>query len=251
MNGPSAESDRKLINNSYYDDLSTSWYENDQDPIALLRAETKTKLDWLMPRMDGAVAGLRGLDVGCGGGFATNSLAKSGYHMTGLDFSASTLKMAEAQDSTKTVDYIQGDAYRLPFPDQSFNFVICFDFLEHVSAPEQVVKECARVLKSGGKFFYHTFNQNRLSWLVVIKGLEWFVKNTPKDLHVYSLFIKPKKVVKMCVRNQMTVQQETGIRPVFNRDLWRLIRTGQVPPTFQFKITTSKAISYMGMALKN
>lgn len=249
----SAEEDRKLINNTYYDGLGQDWHSKANDPIALLRAETHVKVQWALDRLP-SPANSVGLDVGCGAGFAVLPLAKAGARMVGLDYSLPTVQTAvaaaQAQGLSEKATFVQGDAYDLPFSDEEFDFVICFDFLEHVSRPLEVVKECSRVLKPNGLFLYHTFNRNFLSRLVVIKGLEWFVKNTPEDLHVYRYFIKPSEMVKACRDSGLTVKDQTGIRPVLDKEFWRLLSTGKVSPDFKFTETKSKTISYMGCAQK-
>src|SRR5690606_14398436 len=105
-------------------------------------------------------------------------------------------------------------AYHLPFSNESFDVITAMDFLEHVESPDQVIMEFSRVLKPGGMFFFHTFNRNPISWLVVIKLLEWFVKNTPKNMHVINLFIKPRELEEYCLKARIKVFEMKGIAPV-------------------------------------
>lgn len=244
-----ANLDRKIINNSYYDDLAQRWYAADDDPIALLRVETKEKLVWALPILN-ADKVKTVLDVGCGGGFVSNFLAKNGFEVSGLDFSEPSLQVARKMDETKSVNYVQGDAYKLPFEDGKFDAVIAFDFLEHVSMPEEIVHEMARVLKPGGRLLFHTFNRNYLSWLVAIKGVQWFVKNTPKNLHKLKLFIRPKELEFYCEKAGLRVNGWTGIRPKINSAFFKLLTTRRVPKNFEFVMTSSKLISYCGHARK-
>jgi len=242
--------DRELINNSYYDQLADKWYSAHDDPIALLRAETREKLRWALPLLNNAKA-QSVLDVGCGGGFATNFLARLDFQVSGIDFSEPTLSVARRMDATKSVNYVQGDAYQLPFVDGQFDAVLAFDFLEHVSDPQKIVQEVARVLKPGGQFLFHTFNRSFLAWLIVIKGVEWFVKNTPKDLHTIKMFIKPEELNHFCSLQGLSVQQWTGLRPKLNKEFWKMLATKEVPEQFEFRQTKSKLISYCGQAIKS
>lgn len=248
MAEPTAQSDRQIINNEYYDHLGDRWFTKDDDPIALLRAESKVKIDWTLARLP---LSQKGLDIGCGGGFVTIALSDRGHQMTGLDFSEGSLAAARRMDQHQRVTFLHGDAYRLPFEPETFDFVTCFDFLEHVSDPRAVIQEAARVLKPGGKFFFHTFDRNWLSWLVVIKGLEWFVRNTPKDLHIYPLFIKPRELEYFCSLASLNVLDITGIRPCLNAAFWKMLVTGRVGEGFQFRLTSRKEISYLGLAQKS
>jgi 2-polyprenyl-6-hydroxyphenyl methylase/3-demethylubiquinone-9 3-methyltransferase len=241
------------VNNAVYDGLGERWYEAQDDPIALLRAETAHRTPWVIDTIHarwGAAGPVRVLDVGCGAGFLANALAADGMEVTGLDASASSLAVAERHDTTRSVRYQVGDACRLPYPDASFDVVSAMDFLEHVTSPASVIAEASRVLASGGLFFFHTFNRTFLSWLVVIKGVEWFVKNTPPRLHVHSLFCTPAEVRGMCTASGLTVSAIRGQRPAISSAFFRMLATGAVPGDFAFCDTTSTATGYMGVAIR-
>lgn len=235
------------INNSIYEDYGDRWYTAYDDPIALLRAENEAKFPWILERIPhkGTL-----LDVGCGAGFLTNRMAQEGFQVTGIDLSPESLKVAERYDKSKTVKYVKADACHLPFPDESFDVVTTLDFLEHVPTPADVVKECARVLKPGGVFFYHTFNRNPLSHLVVIKLVEWLVKNTPPHMHVIELFIKPSELVGFCENVGLNNHELIGLRPKLSTIPLKNVFSGIVPPELQFTTTNNLWLSYMGMAKK-
>jgi 2-polyprenyl-6-hydroxyphenyl methylase/3-demethylubiquinone-9 3-methyltransferase len=176
----------RAVNNAWYGPLGARWYEADDTPIALLRAEARHRNPWIAETI-GAVP-RRVLDLGCGAGFLANDLAARGHAVTGLDFEAENLAVARAYDRTGTARFVRGDVRALPFADASFDVVCAMDLLEHVDEPARVIAEAARVLAPGGTFFFHTFNRTWLANLVVIRGVELFVRNTPRDLHVLRLF---------------------------------------------------------------
>ena len=104
------------------------------------------------------------------------------------------------------------------------------DFLEHVEEPELAIREAARLVAPGGLFIFHTFNRNWLAWLVVIKGVEWFVRNTPPHMHVLRLFIKPEELVSMCARSGLAVDSVHGMAPVvFSAAFWKLFTSTPWP----------------------
>ena len=241
------------VNNAIYDTYGDRWYHADDDPVALLRAESKTKTPWIIERIkeNGLLSPTtRVLDVGCGAGFLSNALAHQGLKVTGVDLSEESLKVAAKYDETKSVQYLAADAYQLPFADASFDVLTAMDFLEHVEHPEQVIKEFSRVLRPGGLFVFHTFNRNPLAHLVIIKFVEWLVKNTPKHLHVIHLFIKPQELATYCDLAGMTSKVMIGIKPVFSTIPLKSLMTGIVPKTLRFEFTKSLMLSYMGYAVK-
>lgn len=244
---------RPQVDNTIYESYGDKWYTADDDPIALLRQESKTKTPWVISKIQKYFPQSQQvsiLDVGCGGGFLANVLAEHKYRVTGLDASPESLRVAKAHDGTGTVNYIEGDAYEMPFPDQSFEVITAMDFLEHVDQPEKVVAEISRLLKPGGVFIFHTFNRNFLAYIVIIKFVEWFVKNTPKNLHVLHLFIKPKELKKMCETQGLHTQGFIGLKPIFSTIPLKNYFSGVVPKSLRFELTKNLWLSYMGYAQK-
>ena len=242
------------VNNELYDLYGERWYTAEDDPVALLRAEGKTRNPWLISeiRRRFGSAGVRALDIGCGAGFLANDLALAGIAVLGLDSSERSLAVARRHDSTASVDYRTGHASRLDFPDCVFEVVCAMDFLEHVEDPAQVIGEAARVLKAGGLFFFHTFNRNLLSWLVVIKGVEWFVRNTPKKMHCLRYFLKPSELRGMCRRHGLEVEFCQGYMPDLRKSsFWKMLASGTIDPGFAFRFTRSTLMGYTGFAVKS
>ena len=235
------------VDNSIYDAYGDKWYTADDDPVALLRAESKTKTPWILERISPHT---KILDVGCGAGFLTNALASAGHQVTGVDLSEESLAVAHRHDQTQSVQYLPANAYELPFPDHSFDVVCAMDFLEHVEDPARAVKEFARVLKPGGSFFFHTFNRNFLAWLIIIKLVEWLIPKTPKNMHILRLFIKPRELQKFCELAGMKTGDMTGIKPVVSSIPLSQLFSGKVPKEMRFELTKSLALSYMGVAKK-
>jgi 2-polyprenyl-6-hydroxyphenyl methylase/3-demethylubiquinone-9 3-methyltransferase len=119
-----------------------------------------------------------------------------------------------------------------------------------VEDPARAIQEFSRVLKPGGQFFFHTFNRSPLSWLVIIKFVEWLIPKTPKHMHVLHLFIKPSELREYAIRAGMQVREMTGLKPVISSIPFRRILSGTVPPEMRFELTKSLALSYMGVAKK-
>lgn len=237
-----------MINNRFYEELEEKWYSATNHPIALLRAENKVRVPWVLENIKPHSTVL---DVGCGAGFLTNPLAKSGHIVTGIDLSESSLQIARRYDTTDSVNYLHANGYSLPFNNGSFDVVCAMDLLEHVEEPHLVIAEASRVLKKGGLFFFHTFNRTFLSYLLVIKGVDWCVKNAPKNMHVYPLFIKPEELKEVCSCYELDTKEIRGFEPVlFSRPFWKMILSRNVPDDFTFRFSKNLNTGYCGIAQK-
>lgn len=241
------------INHAIYDTLGDLWYTADDNPIAMLRAVSRSILPWTVNHIEniyGKNKKLNILDIGCGGGFLSNPLAQKGFRVTGIDLSINSLQIARKFDATRSVKYIQADANSIPLKENQFDVITCMDFLEHVPDPAQTIAEAARLLKPGGYFFFHTFNRNFLADLIVIKLMEWFIKNTPKNLHLKKMFITTKEMKSYLQKSAMQLVELKGLEPKLNlKSILKFIQ-GEVASDFSFAITDNVFISYIGFAKK-
>jgi 2-polyprenyl-6-hydroxyphenyl methylase / 3-demethylubiquinone-9 3-methyltransferase len=238
------------IDNHWYSELGDRWYRADDTPIALLRAESRHRNPWIAAEIARTLGAgpRRVLDLGCGAGFLANDLAARGHRVTGLDADPASLVVAARYDATRTVRYEQGDARALPYPDRSFDVVCAMDLLEHVADPAGVVAEASRVLAPSGMFFFHTFNRTWQANLIVIKGVELFVRNTPKDLHVLGMFVTPEELAAAYRAHALEITQLHGSRPRLGWPLWRMLITGRVGEDFAFTFCRSTKLGYSGIA---
>jgi 2-polyprenyl-6-hydroxyphenyl methylase / 3-demethylubiquinone-9 3-methyltransferase len=234
----------KQINNEFYHNLGKKWFEASNHPIALLRAENRLRNPWIASVIQKKS---KIIDLGCGAGFLTNALAAAGHEVTGVDLSRGSLEMARKNSS---VTYIEADATDVPLPSHTFDVVCAMDLLEHVPDPKKVVQEAARLLMPGGLFFFHTFNRTFLSWLLVIKGVDWFVNNAPKNMHVYDLFIKPEELSGWCQDLGMQVQEMKGVGLKWSSwATWKMAFTREISDQLEFCFNRSLRMGYSGYAL--
>lgn len=137
------------------------------------------------------------LDVGCGGGILSESMAARGARVLGIDLGSKALKVARLHqlESGVPVDYrevgVEALAEECP---ASFDIVTCMEMLEHVPDPAAVVGACARLVKPGGHVFFSTLNRNPKSYLFAVIGAEYVLNLLPKGTHEFSKFIKPSEL---------------------------------------------------------
>jgi 2-polyprenyl-6-hydroxyphenyl methylase/3-demethylubiquinone-9 3-methyltransferase len=238
----------KTINNDFYEDLEEGWYTASDHPIALLRAENAVRIPWILGEIG---ENKTVLDIGCGAGMLTNAFSKEGHTVHGIDLSPSSLEVAIKHDETKKVSYQVANAYAIPYEKETFDVVCAMDVLEHVEEPSLLISEASRVLKPEGLFFFHTFNRNFLSYMLIIKGVEWCVPNAPKNMHVYPLFIKPDELKELCEAHDLGIVTLKGFAPkILAKPFWQMLFSRKVPDTFSFRFSKSLATGYCGFAKK-
>ncbi|MES9899896.1 MAG: bifunctional 2-polyprenyl-6-hydroxyphenol methylase/3-demethylubiquinol 3-O-methyltransferase UbiG [Sedimenticola sp.] len=146
------------------------------------------------------IAGLKGkrvLDVGCGGGILSESMAAAGAEVTGIDMGEAPLEVARLHllESGLEADYRRIPVEQLADEQpESFDVVTCMEMLEHVPDPSSIVKACSRLCKPGGNIFFSTLNRNPKSYLFAIIGAEYLLQLLPKGTHDYSKFIRPSEL---------------------------------------------------------
>ena len=236
----------KNINNAFYEELGDQWLTATDHPIALLRAENRLRNPWIASKLPSSC---KILDMGCGAGFLTRELSNLGHQVVGVDLSEESLKIACKLDPKTT--YLRADVTAVPFESKSFDAVSAMDLLEHVENPTAVIQEASRLLKPGGLFFFHTFNRTFLSWLIVIKGVEWCVKNAPPDMHIHRLFIKPAELQKICEDLGLKQEEIKGLNvKVLSKAFWQMVLKRTVPDDLEFVFTDSLKVGYSGFARK-
>lgn len=147
------------------------------------------------------------LDIGCGGGFSCEFMARRGAIVSGIDQSAACIEAAQAHAGEQglAINYRVGLAERLPYADAQFDCVVCVDVLEHVADLATTIAEVARVLKPGGYFFFDTINRTLKSRMVMIWLLENILREIPPGVHDWNKFIPPQELT--CLLQQASLAQ--------------------------------------------
>jgi 2-polyprenyl-6-hydroxyphenyl methylase / 3-demethylubiquinone-9 3-methyltransferase len=141
--------------------------------------------------------GKRVLDVGCGGGILSESMAGMGAQVKGIDLSNQALGVADLHslESGITVEYEEIAAEALAAREPGgYDVVTCMEMLEHVPDPAAIVRACATLVKPGGWVFFSTLNRNVKSYLLAVVGAEYIAQMLPKGTHDYARFIRPSEL---------------------------------------------------------
>ncbi len=154
------------------------------------------------------------LDVGCGGGILSESMAEKGAKVTGIDLGEKALKVAtlHSLESGVAVDYqyisVEELAEKQP---ASFDLITCLEMLEHVPDPASVVVGCAKLVKPGGHVFFSTINRNPKAYLFAVIGAEYVLNMLPRGTHDYAKFIKPSELASFMRPAGLLLQSQIGM----------------------------------------
>ena len=195
-----------------FSDLAHRWWDMESE-FRPLHQINPLRLNWI----DGQVplAGKRVLDIGCGGGILSDSMARKGAEVTGIDLSTKALRVAqlhalEANTTGVTYREISAEAMAQEQP-ASFDVVTCMEMLEHVPDPASVVKACAQLVKPDGWVFFSTINRNAKAFMMAIVGAEYVLQMIPKGTHEYAKLIKPSELASYCRAAGLELGQTRGL----------------------------------------
>jgi 2-polyprenyl-6-hydroxyphenyl methylase / 3-demethylubiquinone-9 3-methyltransferase len=252
--------------NTVYDRMADSWWE-EGGFLHALTALNPARFGYMRRVLTGELhlvpAGLRALDVGCGGGLLAEEFARLGCAVVGVDPSVKSLAAARkhAAGQGLAIEYHCAMGEALPFTDASFDIVYCCDVLEHVTDLSQVIAETARVLKPGGTYLFDTINRTPRSRLIVIALLqEWrWTALMPPRFHDWRMFIRPAELRSALEHHGLVPGGLTGLKPRANplrvvRALRRLKR-GLLSYAAAFREmdlgeSPDTSVSYIGYARK-
>ena len=179
---------------SKFEELAHRWWDPNSE-FKPLHDINPLRLDFIDRR-----AGLSGknvLDVGCGGGILSESMAARGAVVTGIDMGEAPLSVAKLHklESGVEVDYQRTTAEDFAAANPGrFDVVTCMEMLEHVPDPASVVRACAELVRPGGHLFFSTLNRNPKSFLFAIVGAEYVLNMLPRGTHDYAKFIRPSEL---------------------------------------------------------
>ena len=177
--------------------------------------------------------GLSVLDVGCGGGILSESMAKLGANVTGIDVVDKNIQIASlhAAQQGVDVDYRAVTASDVAASGAVFDIVLNMEVVEHVADVKLFMRDCTRLTADGGVMFVATINRTPLAWLFAIVGAEYVLRWLPRGTHRWSMFQKPAEIAAHLHDGGLVIRDTVGVAVnPFARSL---------------HITSSSAVNYM------
>lgn len=188
--------------------LAAQWWDT-EGPLKTLHDINPCRLAFIEQYVD--LAGCRVLDVGCGGGILAEAMAKKNALVSGLDADPEIIRVAQqhANNLSLSIDYTCSAIET--FEHEPFQTITCMEMLEHVADPMQVIKNCARLLQSGGHLFLSTINRTVTAYLTAVLGAEYILQVLPKQTHDYQRFIKPSELAMMTRKAELELIDLKGM----------------------------------------
>lgn len=220
-----------------FEALASRWWDRESE-FKPLHDINPLRLNFIDERV--GLAGKKVLDVGCGGGILSESMALRGADVSGIDMGEAPLSVAKLHqlESGLQINYRRITAEELAEQEPAqYDVVTCLEMLEHVPNPAGVIAACARLVRPGGQVFFSTINRNPKAYLFAIVGAEYVMKMLPKGTHDFSKFIRPSELGNWC--------RNAGLK---NADL-----TGMTynPLTKQYKLDSKDvSVNYLLQCLK-
>ncbi|OGT62669.1 MAG: bifunctional 3-demethylubiquinol 3-O-methyltransferase/2-polyprenyl-6-hydroxyphenol methylase [Gammaproteobacteria bacterium RIFCSPHIGHO2_12_FULL_45_12] len=211
--------------------LAAHWWDTEGE-LKTLHQINPLRLGYIDNKV--SLKGKSVIDIGCGGGILTESMAKLGALTTGIDLNQSVIDVAKLHllESRVEVEYQCTSAESIACArPRHYDIVTCLEMLEHVPDPAAIVTACATLVKPGGHVFFSTLNRHPKAYLFAILGAEYLLKLLPKNTHDYAKFIRPAELGHWARQAGLTVNELKGM--TYN------------PLTQQFKLTSDLSVNYL------
>ncbi len=212
-----------------FEAMAAEWWDPNGKfkPLHMLNP---TRLDYLTTQIaaefdrdltaDAPFAGLRILDIGCGGGLLSEPMARLGATVVGADAAAGNIPVAQvhAKSQGLEIDYRNTTAEDIAASGERFDVVINMEVVEHVADPADFIRVCQTLLVPGGLMLCSTINRNPKSYAMAIFGAERVMRWLPVGTHEYHKFITPAELRQHIENAALTHVDAKGF--VFNPLLW-------------------------------
>ena len=213
--------------------LAARWWDKDSE-FKPLHDINPLRLNYIKEQCGGSLKGKRILDIGCGGGILSESLALEGATVVGIDLAEAGLEVAKLHllESGFDIDYQFISAEDLTDSEsESFDVITCLEMLEHVPDPSMIIEACSKLVKTNGRVFFSTINRNPKSYFFAIVGAEYVLNLLPKGTHHYEKFIRPSEI--------------DGWARDFNLSISSMIGMTYNPITKRYKLGDDVSVNYI------
>ena len=166
------------------------------------------------PKARRPFAGLRALDIGCGGGLVSEPMARLGFEVTGVDAAPRNVGVARAhaEQVGLAIDYRGTTAEALLAAGEGpFDLVLNMEVIEHVPDPGAYLRDTARLIAPGGLMILATLNRTLKALALAKVGAEYVLRWVPAGTHDWRRFLRPDEVRGFLASEPYEVEGPFGI----------------------------------------
>lgn len=230
----------KEYNTEYevFNKLSQDWWD-ENGKFKILHKIKPIRMKYIIDQLySKSIKKIDILDVGCGGGLISESLARLGADVTGIDFVEDNIVIAKKHSLMKglRVNYIHGDVEKINII-KDFDLIIIFELLEHLDDWKSFILKISKKLKKNGIIIISTINRNLISKMLAIHFAEDILNWIPKGTHNYDKFIKPDEIINCAKENNLDFKDLTGL--IFD------------PLEFNWRLSQNTKVNYFCSFAKN
>ncbi|KZX86011.1 hypothetical protein A3715_03615 [Oleiphilus sp. HI0009] len=207
---------------AHFHQLAETWWDA-EGPFWPLHRLNRLRVDWIVEQLCAQsemanslkpLSGLSVLDVGCGGGILSESLARLGARVTGIDVVEKNIAIAQthAEQQQLDIEYRLISVEELRNEGVQYDVVFNMEVVEHVANLPLFMASCHELVKEGGATFVATINRNWLAWFVTVFGAEYVLRWLPKGTHHYSMLRKPSEIEAFLNADAFEVVRKAGVR---------------------------------------
>ena len=193
-----------------FDQYAYDWW-NKTGYYKLLHKLNPIRLKYIQSKYN--IKGKKILDIGCGGGILTEELYKKGALVTGIDSSHKSINIAKkhAKEQGFKINYLNESVFNITFKKE-FDCIICFEMIEHINSPNDLLKKIFEVSKDNSSLFLSTINRNLKSFVFAKLFAEYILNYVPKGTHQYSKFITPYELTQKIEENGYKLKGLDGLK---------------------------------------
>ncbi|XP_070821629.1 ubiquinone biosynthesis O-methyltransferase, mitochondrial [Chaetodon trifascialis] len=217
-----------------FQSLASKWWD-EQGQFAALHAMNDLRVPFIRDHLLSVhtthhpgkpLAGLKILDVGCGGGLLTEPLGRLGASVLGIDPVGDSIGTAQLHSSSDpdlrdrvsyracTLEELSAEEEEEEEEEEGpgqFDAIVASEVVEHLANLETFASSCSLMLKPGGSLFITTMNKTSLSYVLAIIAAEQLLRIVPRGTHDWQKFISPEDLERLLESNGFSVQSVQGM----------------------------------------